>query len=1559
MLAVLFFPLALSAQLGAVYQFSTGIDNTKWYTLTSDSTLLKVGTGDDSYASPVLNIGFTFNFVGADYTQFSVNSDGTVRLGSTAVGTSYYATPFSSANANKYNPKICGLGCDGYLAAATSDSPADYIAYQLFGSEGDHVLVIEISTGTFNSITRENHYTFQVQLAEADNSVTLIYSPTAPAAGPAVTYQLGACVDANDIVLFNVANNTMSIYNGGTTENNPIGTWPDAGRYYTIAPNPNPCYPVSSLTASNITASSVTLTWSDTNNTGATYTIYDGDSIIASYINDNTYDIIGLDANTSYTFSVVANCSSDNSSNFSTIHVHTGCNILSALPYTDSFEDTPDGNYQMPYCWERYASAHTNSTAYPYSYNGSTYSHSGSSSLYFYGTTSASYSDTMIAIMPELDVTSHPMSGNRVTFWARMGSANNSKNIYVGTMTNPTDPSTFVLVDSVFVNSNTYNMFSVPMTDATGSYVAFVVYKGTGAIYMDDVTLEEIPSCFEVSSLTDSSITSNSVTLQWIDENNTGATYSIYQSDSLIGTSTETNYTITDLEPNTTYTFGVIANCTNGDGNIMTITVTTACAPLGLPFIEPFDVTLANDACWRGATGTTADEVLAGATLNYTANNQWTYASAASNGLPAGHYRVNIYGSTCKKWMITPEIDLTNANSPILSFDAAFTVFTAGSNAPATGFENNPTQKFQILASSNNGQTWSIVSDISLTDIASSSYLTQYADLSSFAGQTIRIAFYAQSTTTGGDNNLHIDNIQVEESTGELCLPVVGLTADNIGATTATLSWDGNADSYNIYIIGNGDTTFVQNITADSLELTNLTAMTAYTYGVCAVCNDDESPINTLTFSTACTAVELPYTETFETTSGTLGCWSTEGNGTWSFGVGDYSITTGAFEGSQNAKITHATTGNVTKLVSPVLDGVNTGMILDFAYVLRTWVSDLDELRVYSRAAADSAWQLVAEYTDEAPTWTTTTLVIPGTVYQIAFEYTDNYGYGVGIDSVVFSAMSGDYCYAVSNLTVSNTTVNSVSLTWSDEDNSGATYTIYNMADNSVVATGLTTTSYDVTGLSSLTSYTFGVVANCSATDESNIVTVEAATLCGGESCNITIVGHDSYGNGWNDNAINIIQNGIIVGTFTLANDSLLVENFAVCDEAPVSFSWVEGSYPNETSFEIIDGANISVYTGVGSNMASGIFFTLDNACAPVIPVDTLHVTLSINDVNLGSITPAVGHYDLVLYDTLLLTATPNAGVNFEGWRMMVGGQTIGTLPLNPYPLVVNPNLITVGQLTVIAIFSDSTSVPDSLTVILNTADATMGTTNPAPGTHSYAVGEQSVISAVPNPGYNFLYWVESATISGMTISDTLYASTVSLNVTPMYANMTLNLTAYFEAAPADPCEAPTGITVSAFDDQSISLFWDDDDNVESWNVRYRAQNGDWNTLTTNTNSYTITGLAPNTTYQIGVQSNCGEGNFSQWSATVTQTTIGLNSFLSNSIVLFPNPAKDVVNVQCTMNNVQVKAIEVFDVYGKLLQTVSMTPETTTINVSGLASGMYFVRVTTKEGSVTKSFVKK
>ena len=94
------------------------------------------------------------------------------------------------------------------------------------------------------------------------------------------------------------------------------------------------------------------------------------------------------------------------------------------------------------------------------------------------------------------------------------------------------------------------------------------------------------------------------------------------------------------------------------------------------------------------------------------------------------------------------------------------------------------------------------------------------------------------------------------------------------------------------------------------------------------------------------------FSENFEGGSMPDG-WTTDGPGTWSVGIGDYSLTTGAGEGTYNAKITHSKTDNVTKLITPEIDlSTVTSAELSFMYVMRSWSGDTDELRVYYRASS-------------------------------------------------------------------------------------------------------------------------------------------------------------------------------------------------------------------------------------------------------------------------------------------------------------------------------------------------------------------------------------------------------------------------------------------------------------------------------------------------------------------------------------------------------------------------------------------------------------------------------
>jgi len=84
---------------------------------------------------------------------------------------------------------------------------------------------------------------------------------------------------------------------------------------------------------------------------------------------------------------------------------------------------------------------------------------------------------------------------------------------------------------------------------------------------------------------------------------------------------------------------------------------------------------------------------------------------------------------------------------------------------------------------------------------------------------------------------------------------------------------------------------------------------------------------------------------------------------------------------------------------------------------------------------------------------------------------------------------------------------------------------------------------------------------------------------------------------------------------------------------------------------------------------------------------------------------------------------------------------------------------------------------------------------------------------------------------------------------------------------------------------------------------------------------------------------------------------------LAESVVVYPNPATDVVNVRCSMNEEQWNGatFEVVDVYGKTIRTIVGTNNNSSmqINVSGLSSGLYFLRITTEQGVVTKRFVKR
>ncbi|MBR5725557.1 MAG: fibronectin type III domain-containing protein [Muribaculaceae bacterium] len=247
------FAVRVNAQGLEDYNFSTGVDATKWIPLTTTTSIITPGAGDYG-VSAVQEIGFSFTFGETVYTQFSVNSDGNLRLGSTVTGTSNYTTPFSSSNASVNNPKINFMGCDGFL------SDSGHVYKEVVGTAPNRILVVEFATSTYTSSSRPSILRWQVQLFEGTNAILIVYAPTAPPILPATTRQQGMCTGGNDVWLVN-ASHMANYYTSGQSTTIASGTWPEVNRYYEFTVPVTTCPKPHNVQIVNVTSDEATITW--------------------------------------------------------------------------------------------------------------------------------------------------------------------------------------------------------------------------------------------------------------------------------------------------------------------------------------------------------------------------------------------------------------------------------------------------------------------------------------------------------------------------------------------------------------------------------------------------------------------------------------------------------------------------------------------------------------------------------------------------------------------------------------------------------------------------------------------------------------------------------------------------------------------------------------------------------------------------------------------------------------------------------------------------------------------------------------------------------------------------------------------------------------------------------------------------------------------------------------------------------------------------------------------------------------------------------------------------
>lgn len=251
-------------------------------------------TGQDNTASAVTNIGFSFTFNNVTYTQFSVNSNGCFRLGSTVIST----TATNQLSANSDFPKLAPYWDD--LATGTSG----YAGYKLIGTAPNRKLCVEwILTIPKNNA---NSGKFQIWLFETTNQIKFVYG-TGIIANTG-NYSVGMAAGTTDFISVTTSTNTSST----VTENNSNTSAITSGLCYTFTPPvvaPGCATALSPVSGTTGLSPLTTLSWAAGTGNPTSYDVYFGTSpnppLVSTAQAGTTYNPGTLQRNTTYYYQII------------------------------------------------------------------------------------------------------------------------------------------------------------------------------------------------------------------------------------------------------------------------------------------------------------------------------------------------------------------------------------------------------------------------------------------------------------------------------------------------------------------------------------------------------------------------------------------------------------------------------------------------------------------------------------------------------------------------------------------------------------------------------------------------------------------------------------------------------------------------------------------------------------------------------------------------------------------------------------------------------------------------------------------------------------------------------------------------------------------------------------------------------------------------------------------------------------------------------------------------------------------------------------------------------
>lgn len=554
-----------------------------------------------------------------------------------------------------------------------------------------------------------------------------------------------------------------------------------------------------------------------------------------------TYTATGLNPKTGYQWYMYQTNGTVNTAMTPALDFYTQCETITP-DYATGFE-LEDGwrilpaqtsaTYKQTMCWtyENAGTSAVGTNIYNYVDATSMYSHSGSYSLRLYatGTTYQTY-----AAMPEIeDVAAYDTL--QINFWMRPGYLTTStgkvstqytvgssastaeyyyaKSVIVGTMTDPSDPTTFVPIDTVNyigtfstsdygtpANDYLYQKKKVVLAGATGKYVAFMATlyaKGETRkstydyVWIDDVSFSPVQHCDAPTEMNVSEITASAATLNWTAPE--GAEKYVLQVSTDQYFLEDTAFVFNDTVDVTSVKLESLTSYTNYIWRVMTIcgedlgesefsqnaTFSTARTPY---FGENFsNATL--DADWSFATNPavlvidSTDVALSGAN-----NTSYGWHRVTTNyGITGAHYATQFYSNSTVSsttydyyWMITPQIYLSDTATAHLTMDIALTGSSISTPNDNVVTESNMADDFlfMIVISEDGGKTWKKENIVAMWNntLPAGNQLRDLphnagnlrVNLAKYAGKGIRVAFYREASTyLSATCALHIGNVRV------------------------------------------------------------------------------------------------------------------------------------------------------------------------------------------------------------------------------------------------------------------------------------------------------------------------------------------------------------------------------------------------------------------------------------------------------------------------------------------------------------------------------------------------------------------------------------------------------------------------------------------------------------------------------------------------------------------------------------------------------------------------------------------------------------------------------